>query len=137
MIIERGINNFIRYIPTRGTKIPSAPKMTTPIALIYFSKLLVDFTRATTLSTLNKLTNRYIRRNSNKKMKVITRQYTINDLYTELFCNLSYKLSNTQTKVACKYFVTILGYPYKMITMVIDSRMAFCITCHTVKITEV
>jgi hypothetical protein len=24
-----------------------------------------------------------------------------------------------------------------MITMVIDSRMAFCITCHTVKITEV
>ena len=68
IMIDIALNNFIRYIAASRTKIASVPKMATPIALTYFSKHLLDFTRGTTLSALNKLTNRYMRGNSNKKI---------------------------------------------------------------------
>jgi len=120
-------DHFFRHPPHSDTKIPSRPKMPTPIFLLQMGKLFKQITRCPTFNPPHNLTRRHLRRTTHKYMYMILTHHTPYNSYLECFARLSNQLPNSFCYFSLQNFVSIFSYPYKMIFNLINRMTSISI----------
>jgi hypothetical protein len=108
------LDYFIRHIPAATAKIPSRPKMTTPILTTQRFKFMEQSVRTLTLQPLDQSADRQLRRDGHKQVDVILGDMPFQNLNRLIPANFPEHFPRPIRYISHQNRLPILGYPHQM-----------------------
>jgi len=107
-----------------GREIPSAPKVTAPVAFFDLREFALDFVGRPALHQPHQITDRQFRRDRYEHMDVIAGQDALDDLDAILCTDLSADVPDADAQLTCEYFETVLRRPDEVVSVIIHAMLA-------------
>ncbi len=127
MMLQIVFDHFIRHLANSGAKIAALPKMSSPISLFQVREFFEQIARSSSLDSPHDFARSHIRRCTYQDMHMIFAHNTFDDPYLKGFTRLPHQVSHSFRYFTLQHFITILGYPNKMVLNLVNRMAAISI----------
>jgi hypothetical protein len=111
MMLQILFNHLFGHFADCGTKLPSCPKMLSPVTLFQYGKFFKQFTGSSTFNSPHDFTWCKCRGRRNQDMHMILTHYATQNLDFKRFTGLPDQLANSQCNITTKEFYTGILLP--------------------------